>query len=84
VNKKIVKISSFILKKGDLIEVNAKYHKLILKNIQRSYLWPIPPKSLLINFRTFQILFGENIEGINFSTHFPFRIDINTLIKYYR
>jgi ribosomal protein S4 len=84
VNKKIVKISSFILKKGDLIEINTKYHKLILQNIQRSYIWPIPPKYLLINFKTFQILFDENIEATNFSTHFPFRLDINTLTKYYR
>jgi ribosomal protein S4 len=84
VNKKIVKISSFILKKGDLVEINTKYHKLILKNIQCSHVWPIPPKYLLINFRTFQILFNENIEATNFSTHFPFRLDISTLIKYYR
>lgn len=85
VNKKIVKVSSFILQKGDLIEINTRYHKLLLKNIQHSYLWPIPPQYLLINFRTFQILFAENIEeGTHFSIHFPFQININTLIKYYR
>jgi small subunit ribosomal protein S4 len=84
VNKKVVKTNSFILKKGDLIEVNAKYHKLILKNIHRVNTWPIPPKYLVINFRTFHILFNENIEGTNFSIHFPFRVDTNTLIKYYR
>lgn len=84
VNKKVVRTNSFILKKGDLIEINKKYHKLILKNIQRANTWPIPPKYLLINFRIFHILFNENIEGTNFSIHFPFRIDINTLIKYYR
>jgi len=84
VNKKGVKTNSFILKKGDLVEVNPKYHKLIYINIQRSFIWPIPPKYLLINFRTFQILFNENIEGTNFSIHFPFWVDINTLIKYYR
>ena len=84
VNKKVVKTSSFILKKGDLIEINPKYHKLIYLNIQRSFIWPIPPKYLLINFRTFQILFNENIEGSNFPIHFPFWLDINTLMKYYR
>jgi small subunit ribosomal protein S4 len=84
VNKKVVKTNSFILKKGDLIEINRKYHNLILKNIQRANTWPIPPKYLVINFRTFHILFNENIEGTNFSIHFPFRVDTNTLIKYYR
>ena len=84
VNKKVVKTNSYILKKGDLIEINPKYHKLIYTNIQRSFIWPIPPKYLLINFRTFQILFNENIENTNFSIHFPFWVDINTLIKYYR
>jgi ribosomal protein S4 len=84
VNKKVVKTNSFILKKGDLIEINPKYHKLIYANIQRSFIWPLPPKYLLINFRTFQILFNENIEGTNFPIHFPFWVDINTLTKYYR
>jgi small subunit ribosomal protein S4 len=84
VNKKVIKTNSFILKKGDLIEINPKYHKLIYINIQRSFIWPIPPKYLLINFRTFQILFNEHIEGTNFSIHFPFWLDINTVMKYYR
>ena len=84
VNKEVVKSNSFLLKKGDLIEINPKYHKLIYANIQRSFIWPIPPKYLLINFRTFQIFFNEDIEGTNFSTHFPFWVDLNTLMKYYR
>jgi small subunit ribosomal protein S4 len=84
VNKKVIKTNSFILKKGDLIEVNPKYHKSINANIQRSFIWPLPPKYLLINFRTFQIFFNNNIESTNFSIHFPFWVDINTLIKYYR
>lgn len=84
VNKKIVKTNSYILKKGDLVEINPKYHRLIYTNIQRSFIWPVPPKYLLVNFRTFQILFNENIEGTNFPIHFPFWIDINTLMKYYR
>ena len=84
VNKKVIKSNSFILKKGDLIEINSNYHRLINNNIKRSFLWPLPPKYLIINFRTFQIFFHENIEITNFSTHFPFWADINTLIKYYR
>lgn len=84
VNKRIIKTNSFILKKGDLIEINPRYHKLINKNIENSFVWPIPPKYIVINFRTFQIFFHENIQDTSFSTHFPFWIDINTITKYYR
>jgi len=84
VNKKIVKTNSFILKKGDLIEISPKNHKWIYTNIQRSFIWPLIPKYLLINFRTFQIIFNENIESTNFSTHFPFFVNLNILMKYYR
>jgi small subunit ribosomal protein S4 len=83
VNKNIIRTSSFILKKGDLIEVNPKYHTLIKKNISFLHIWPIPPTYLLINFRTFQILFYGNIEDSNLAIQFPFWIDINTVIKYY-
>jgi ribosomal protein S4 len=84
VNKKVIKTNSFILKKGDLIEINPRYHKLINKNIQDSFIWPVPPKYLVINFQTFQILFHQNIKSTSFSTHFPFWIDLNTFTKYHR
>lgn len=83
VNKNIIRTSSFILKKGDLIEINPKYHTLIKKSISFLYIWPIPPTYLLINFRTFQILFYGNIEDTNLAAQFPFWIDIGTLLKYY-
>jgi ribosomal protein S4 len=84
VNKHVIKINSFILKKGDLIEINPKYHKLIKKNIDYLFIWPIPPKYLFINFRTFQIIFHGNMEDTNLSTQFLFYTNINTLLKYYR
>ena len=59
VNGVVVRNKSYQLKTNDLIEINKtiKSRSLIKKNLDRSNFWPIPPKHLLINYRTFQILF---------------------------
>ena len=59
VNGSIVKTKSYILKENDLIEVSysPKVRALVKKNLDRSNFWPIPPKHLVINYRTLQILF---------------------------
>lgn len=59
VNGSPVRAKSYILKTNDLIEIayNIKSRNLIKKNLDRSNFWPIPPKHLLINYRTLQILF---------------------------
>ena len=59
VNGSPVRTKSYILKTNDLIEIapNLKSRNLVKKNLDRSNFWPIPPKHLLINYRTLQILF---------------------------
>ncbi len=59
VNGSPVRTKSYILKTNDLIEIahNVKSRNLIKKNLDRSNFWPIPPKHLLINYKTLQILF---------------------------
>jgi ribosomal 50S subunit-recycling heat shock protein len=54
VNNKIVTKNSYILKPGDLISIDQKLHKLILNNVYNSHFWPIPPKYLDINYKTFE------------------------------
>ena len=83
VNKKLVSKSNFLLQKGDLIEVDTKLHKLIEINVKSRAAWPMPPKSLLINYRTLQISFIEDISFTNLFPHFPFWLDLHTLMKYY-
>lgn len=47
-------------------------------------LWPIPPKYLIINYKTLEIIFG-NIKNFNFSIYFPFKLNIYSIItNYYR
>lgn len=59
VNKIPVRIKSYALKTNDLIEIvhSTKSRNLIKKNLDQSNFWPIPPKHLLINYKTLQILF---------------------------
>jgi ribosomal protein S4 len=60
VNGKPIKSKSYILKTNDLIEIssNQKSRALVKKSLDRSNFWPIPPKHLLINYTTLQILFA--------------------------
>jgi len=59
VNGKTVKTKSYHLKTNDLIEIahNKKSRDLVKKSIDRSNFWPVPPKHLLVNYKTLQILF---------------------------
>jgi ribosomal protein S4 len=59
VNGRPVRVKSYNLKTNDLIEIahNKKSRALVKKSIDRSNFWPIPPKHLLVNYKTLQILF---------------------------
>lgn len=93
VNKKVVKDKSYLVKPGDLISINPKYYNIIPKKFKRlksvtfwsnySWFWSIPPRYLTIKYKTMQIVFG-NITNYNFSSNFPFLLDINSILKYYK
>jgi hypothetical protein len=57
-----------MLNSGDLISIDPKHH-LLIENIVKSDLWPIPPKHLVIKYKTMQILFGD-IRNTNFAIAF--------------
>lgn len=59
VNGKTVRTKSYILKTNDLVETapSSKSRLLVKKSLNKSNFWPLPPKHLLINYRTLQILF---------------------------
>nr|YP_009495556.1 ribosomal protein S4 [Nitzschia sp. (in: diatoms)]AWQ64286.1 ribosomal protein S4 [Nitzschia sp. (in: diatoms)] len=59
VNGVTVKSKSYILKMNDLIEIapNTKSRALVKKSLDSSNFWPIPPKHLVLNYRTLQILY---------------------------
>lgn len=81
VNKLIVRNKSYILKTNDLVEiaVNSKSRNLVKKTIERHNFWPLPPKHLLINYRTLQILFIYN-DSINSMLLFNHYLNVESVI----
>ncbi len=79
VNNRIETNYSYVLKRGDLIQISAKSRKIVktklhnlLKENYNKVLWPTPPAYLIINYRTLNIIFG-NIQDFNFSSLFNFK-----------
>lgn len=81
VNGVFVRTKSYILKPNDLVEIayNTKSRNLVQKNIDRSNFWPIPPKHLLINYRTLQILFVYS-NSSNLMPIFNHYLNLNSVI----
>ena len=81
VNGNFVTTKSYILKPNDLIEIslNSKSRHLIKKNLDKSNFWPLPPKYLIINYRTLQILFVYT-ESFNFIPVFNHYLNLNSII----
>lgn len=91
VNGKTETNYSYILKQGDLVQINIKSHKIVrnklnnlLKENYNRVLWPTVPNYLIINYRTLSIIFG-NIKDFNFSSLLNFKNDTDKVINsYYR
>nr|AEP20719.1 ribosomal protein S4 [Kryptoperidinium foliaceum endosymbiont] len=81
VNGVPVKTKSYILKPNDIIEIapTLKARNLVKKSLERSNFWPIPPKHLLINYKTLQILFMYT-ETANLMPAFNHYLNINSVI----
>jgi ribosomal protein S4 len=84
INNKTVKSKSYVLKAGDLISINFANNKLIEINMSQANIWPIPPKHLIINYKTMQIIFG-NIKYTNLSTISQTHLNLEkVLVNFYR
>ena len=58
VNNKPIK-KSYWLNVGDLIQIKKVNYKFLNVEIKKSEFWPMPPKHLIINYKTLQIIFGS-------------------------
>jgi ribosomal protein S4 len=76
VNNKLIKKKNYLLTSGDLISVNLNNNKLIINVYD---IWPLPPKHLIINYKTMQIIFG-NISNTNLSTLFSFYLNLEKVL----
>ena len=108
VNNRIEKNRSYILHKGDLVQVDTYASKIIKNNLRKQptknviftyrdkttkktttkkikkQIWPVPPKYLIINYNTLEIIFGD-LKNVNFSLLFPFKLNVDSIVtNYYR
>nr|QYB23225.1 ribosomal protein S4 [Lithodesmioides sp. mgcode 4] len=82
VNNVQVKNHSFILVDGDVVSVSKDIHPLIQKNVFKSFLLPIPPKYLQINYKIFFIVYLGNLEKNKLFNQFNFWLDLKTIIDF--
>ena len=93
VNNTVIKDKSYLLKPGDLISINPKYHNIINKKFKKlknlsfwsnySWFWSTPPSYLIVKYKTMQIVFGNNT-NFNFSSSFSFFLSTDTILKSYK
>jgi len=81
VNGEPVRSKSYVLKTNDLIDIapNLKSRTLVKKSLDRSNFWPIPPKHLLVNYKTLQILFVYSKDS-NLMPVFNHYLNFNSVI----
>jgi ribosomal protein S4 len=83
VNNFKINNQSYQLKKGDLISICDKYLSILENNIIYNFKeqkWPIPPKYLVINYKTFKILFLNTIVATNLSNEFLFNLKLQKIL----
>jgi len=83
VNDKKVKNKAYMLNPGDTITLNPKCLEIYENNIIQSLKWPLPPKYLVINYKTMQILFLGSIEDTNLSNNFSFNLKLEKILINY-
>ena len=84
VNKKLMRVPSYIVKETDLISIDPKYHFLIMNNLRRMDILSLPTQYLTVNYTTLEIIVG-NIQRSHLSINLPFYINLEKIIiGYYR
>jgi ribosomal protein S4 len=82
VNSLKINSPSCKLKTGDVISVDEKFHGFIKNNIRQFRIWQLPPKHLVINYKTMEIFFGD-IKITQYSTLFPFHLNLEKILTNY-
>lgn len=83
VNNSKIKSKSYQIKIGDLINLNPKFYKNYRICVADSLKWPLPPRHLLVNFRTMQILFVKNIRPTTLYTLFLYNLRLRKILTDY-
>ena len=77
--------NKYLLLKGDLVSISpGNILSTIKHNVLQSNIWPIPPESLLINYKLLNIIYLGGAKTNSFSNKFPFYINYNSVTSYYK
>jgi ribosomal protein S4 len=82
VNSTKVKSPNYILKPGDIISVERNFHSFVKNSIEQPKIWQLPPKHIVINYKTMEIFFND-IQTTHYSTLFSFHLNLEKLITNY-
>lgn len=83
VNQIQVKTKAYHLKYGDTVSLAIDCLNLYENYIVNSVKWTIPPKHLVINYRTLHILFLGSLESNNAATEFLFNLRLPKVLTNY-
>lgn len=83
VNETQVKSKAYRLKHGDIIRLNLNCLDLYETYIIKSVKWPIPPKHIVINYKTLQIIFLGNLKTNNIANEFTFNLQLQKILANY-
>ena len=75
--------SNYLLRQGDKITLSFKLYPVIRYNILSCNIWPLPSNNLVINYKTFQILFLTTLDFKSTFNTFPCFLDTHSLSRYY-
>ena len=89
VNQHVITNGSYILKRNDIVDIDLKFHKYINKhielNLQETKCWATQiNNNITVNYKTLQILYTERSHLDDFSSIFPFDLNIKHVIRYYK
>lgn len=84
INKNIMTKYSYILKKGDIVKINKKSQHLVIDNLIKVILKPVPLYYLLINYRTLEICLNNVASLFNIFIYIPFWLNFKMLINNYK
>jgi|TARA_B110000261_G_scaffold164681_1_gene216179 ribosomal protein S4 len=76
--------SSVLLKKGDVITFSKKSHKLLKHFLLSAEFWPLPPQTLQISYKIFQIVMVDDVKLSNSSDFFSMWLNFNEVIECYK
>jgi ribosomal protein S4 len=84
-NDRVIIENSIRLRNNDRVTFTKNGKFLVYSSLKESLFWPLPPKYLVINFKTFEIVFLDVLETHNYSLSFPsFFPNFNMLVKSFK